>query len=60
MFATLPVIVRFPANVEAIASTSHAVCGFAKFGASDFKSITAGTLLTILLSNDTATVKTPQ
>src|ERR1035441_10022942 len=59
MFATLPVIVRFPASVEAIASTSHAVCGFAKFGASDFKSITAGTLLTILLSNDTATVKTP-
>jgi hypothetical protein len=43
MFATLPVMVRFPASVEAIASTSHAVCGLAKFGASDFKSITAGT-----------------
>ena len=36
-------MVRFLASVEAIASTSHAVCGFAKFGASEFKSITAGT-----------------
>jgi hypothetical protein len=45
MFAMLPVIVRFPASVDAIASTSHPVCGFAKFSTSDFKSITAGTLL---------------
>src|SRR5215472_5930445 len=56
MFAMLPVMVRFPAQVEAIAKASHAVCGSEKFGTSDFKSITAGTLLTILLSKATAVV----
>lgn len=59
MFAMLPVIVRFPASVEAIASASHALCEFEKFGTSDFRSITAGTSLTILLRNDTATVIAP-
>src|SRR5215467_1501637 len=59
MFAMLPVIVRLPANVDAIARTSHAACGFGKFGTNDLRSITAGTLLTILLSSDTTIVNTP-
>jgi hypothetical protein len=46
MLATEPVIVKFPANVLAIAKTNHPVCGLAKPGTIDLRSITAGTLLT--------------
>src|SRR5438552_2306187 len=58
ILATLPVIVRLPASVEAIASTSQAVCGLENPGTSDLSSITAGTLLTILLRTPTAIVNT--
>src|SRR5436190_23230281 len=58
ILATLPVIVRLPASVEAIASTSQAVCGLENPGTSDLSSITAGTLLTILLRTPTAIVTT--
>src|SRR6185312_8419156 len=49
MFATLPVIVRFPARVDAMANISHALCALGNEGTNDFKSMTAGTLLTTLL-----------
>lgn len=57
-FATDPVIVRFPASVEAIARISHALRGSAKFFTSDLSSMTAGTLLTRLLNSVVTTVNT--
>src|SRR5215469_8293441 len=54
IFATDPVMVRFPASVLDIASVSQPVCGSGKPGTSDFSSTTAGTLLTIF---DTSAVR---
>jgi hypothetical protein len=58
MLATEPVMVRLPASVLAMANTNQPVWGFSKPGTTDLRSITAGTLLTILESTATTTVKT--
>ena len=50
MLATEPVIVRFPASVDAIASVNQPVCGSGKPVTSVRSTITAGTLLTMLQS----------
>src|SRR5712692_2227795 len=57
ILATEPVIVRFPASVLAMASTSHPACGFANPGTTDLSSMTAGTLLMMLESAATTRVK---
>src|SRR6185437_3147466 len=56
ILATLPVIVRLPARVDAIARSSQAWWGLGNEGTKDFSSMTAGTLLTILLSAAVAAV----
>src|SRR5215467_10001036 len=43
-----PTSVKFPASVEAIATTSQARWGSCKFGTNDLSNNTAGTLLTTL------------
>ena len=51
-------MVRLPASVLAMASPSQAICGLLNPGTSDFSSITAGTLLTMLLKQGHHGVKT--
>src|SRR5215470_2407777 len=51
IFATEPVIVRFPASVLDMARVSQPTCGSGKPGTSDFSNTTAGTLLTIFDSS---------
>ena len=58
MLATLPVTVRLPAKVDAMASVSQAACWFGNPETTDLSSITAGTLLTILLRMAVVTVNT--
>ena len=58
VFATEPAIVRFPASLLDMASVNLTVCGFENRVTRDFKSITAGTLLTKFDNMAVAIVKT--
>src|SRR5262245_66359697 len=58
-FATLPRIVKLPARVDAIASTSHARRGSANVATSGLNRSTAGTLETRFDSTAVTTGSTP-